>query len=107
MKHITRIQSEIASLEYHSPVDCVELRLYLLSLMREYTRQYQQVRQKENNQLILKAFKELENLYNSFTALTQEKGRSYKAQFEFAKALIADQVERTAPVLQYSAMAVA
>lgn len=107
MKHITKIHSEIASLEYHSPADCVELRLYLLSLMREYVRQYQQVQDKQKNQVVLKAFKELENLYTSFTTLTQEKGRSYKAQFEFAKALIADQVERTTPVLQYSAMAVA
>jgi len=106
MKHINKIQSEISSLEYHSPADCVELRLYLLSLMREYVRQYQQVQNNQKTQL-LKVYGELDNLYKSFTTLTQEQGRNYKAQFEFAKALIADQVERTGPALQMNTMAVA
>lgn len=107
MKHIAKIQSEIASLEYRSFADCVELRLYLLSLMREFVRQYQQAKDKETANQFAKVFRELENLYKSFTAITEEKGRNYRAQFEFAKQLIDDQVERLAPVMQVNTMAVA
>ena len=107
MKHINKIQLGIANLEYQGPEDCIELRLYLLSLMREFVHQYQQMHDRLKAQQLLKVFRELENLYNSFTAITLENGRNYKAQFEFAKALIADQVERTAPALQMDNMAVA
>ncbi len=106
MKHINRIQLGIANLEYNSPADCIELRLFLLSLMREFVQQYRYVQGNKKTQ-ILKVFRELENLYKSFTAVTHEEGRNYKAQFEFAKALIADQVERTAPAFEMSNMAVA
>ncbi|HWB24096.1 MAG TPA: hypothetical protein VG738_01395 [Chitinophagaceae bacterium] len=107
MKHLTKIQLEIANLEYHSSADCVELRLYLLSLMREFVRQYQQLQDRQKAQPILKVYKVLQNLYKSFTAITNEKGCSHKAQFEFAKAIIADQVEATTPIFQTSTMAVA
>lgn len=92
MKHIIKIFTEIGRLEYREPADCVELRLYLLSLMREFVRQYKE--DKPRAPQLLKTFKELENLYKTFTALTLEPGRNYSAQFEFAKTLIRDQVER-------------
>jgi len=107
MKHIAKIQSEIASLEYKSFDDCVELRLYLLSLMREFVRQYQQTNDKQKARQLARVFREVENLYKSFTAITEEKGRNYKAQFEFAKQLVADQVERLEPMMQATTMAVA
>src|SRR5690348_5521754 len=93
MKHVNSICAEIARLEYREPADCVELRLYLLSLMREFVRQYR-VDDKKRAAQLQKCFKELENLYKSFTALTLEPGRNYGAQFEFAKTLVLDQVER-------------
>jgi len=92
MKHINRICAEIDRLEYREPADCVELRLYLLSLMREVVRKYKEDKQRAG--LLQKTFRELESLYQSFTALTLEPGRNYCAQFEFAKTLITDQVER-------------
>lgn len=107
MKQINKIQLEVANLEYKSPADCMELRLYLLSLMGEYVRQTQQLKDKQKNQQLAKAYRELYNLYENFTVATAEKGRSYKAQFEFVKALVADQLERTAPILQTNNMAVA
>jgi hypothetical protein len=107
MKHINRIQLGIANLQYHSPADCIELRLYLLSLIREFVRQYQQAKDKQKAKQIFRVFMELENLYKSFTSITFEKVRNYKAQFEFVKALICDQIERTAPALQLSNIAVA
>ena len=105
MRHITKIYQEIAQLEYNKPADCVELRLYLLSLMREFVSCYTNVNDKQKAAEILKSFRELENLYKSFTALTLEPGRNYKAQFEFAKALIGDQMERTSPAFQVSKVA--
>jgi len=108
MKQISKIELEIANLEYNGPADCMELRMYLLSLMSEYVRLNQQIKDKQKNQQLVKAYRELHNLYENFTATTAEKGRGYKAQFEFAKALVADQLERTTPVLQTnSTMAVA
>lgn len=107
MKQINKIQLEVANLEYNSPADCMELRLYLLSLMSEYVRLNQQLKDKQKSQQLVKAYRELHNLYENFTATTADKRRGYKAQFEFAKALVADQLERTAPMLQTNTMAVA
>ena len=107
MKQINKIQLEVANLEYNGPADCMELRLHLLSLMSEYVRQNQQLKDKQSAQQLVKAYRELHNLYENFTVATAEKGSGYKAQFEFAKALVADQLQRTAPILQTNTMAVA
>ena len=56
MKHINRICNEIARLEYSETADCVELRLYLLSLMREMVRQYRE--DKQRAKLLQKTFRE-------------------------------------------------
>ncbi len=105
MRHVNKIYQEIAQLEYNQSADCVELRLYLLSLMREFVSCYTDIKDKQKAAEILKSFRELENLYKSFTALTFEPGRNYKAQFEFAKALIGDQMERISPAFQMSRVA--
>ncbi|HVX49371.1 MAG TPA: hypothetical protein VHB48_04410 [Chitinophagaceae bacterium] len=107
MKHLNRILSAIASLEYHTPADCVELRLYLLSLMQEFASQYRNIKNTQGAVLITKAYRELRSLYKNFTTATAGNGRSYRAQFEFAKTLITDQAERAIPVLNTENIAVA
>ena len=104
MKYINKIYHGIESLEYREPADCVELRLYLLSLMREFVNHYTEMKDRRKSE-VFTMFKELERLYKSFTAITLEPGRDYRAQFEFAKALISDQVERLSPSLQLSNVA--
>ncbi len=100
MKNINRIKFEIAGLEYRNAYGCVELRLFLLGVLQDITKRYQQAEDKSKVSNLVKSFKELEGLYKSFTALTEEDGKSYKAQFEFAKALITDHVERLYPAQQ-------
>jgi len=100
MKNINRIKFEIASLEYRNAYGCVELRLFLLGLLQDIAKQYQQAEDKSKVSSLVKSFKELEGLYKSFTTLTEESGKNYKAQFEFAKALVADHVDRLYPAQQ-------
>ena len=63
-------------------------------------KQYQHAEDKSKVASLVKSFKELEGLYKSFTALTEEDGKNYKAQFEFTKALVTDHIERLYPAQQ-------
>lgn len=105
MKNINRIRYEIAGLEYHNAYCCVELRLFLLSLLQDIFKQCQQAEDKTAVKGLVRSFKELEKLYKSFTALTVNPAGNYKAQFEFAKSLITNHVDRLCPANELTKVA--
>jgi len=100
MKNINRIRCEIAELQYENAYGCVELKLFLLGLLQDISKQYQQASVRSEVKYLLRSFKELEGLYKSFDIITEDPKGNYKAQFEFAKALITDHVDRLYPAQQ-------